>query len=64
MHRYTHDCRVLIDCVSLHSYMYHKLAISSSRYNLAAGTSEKIQLGALLAAFQIVRDLVVEQAMA
>ena len=32
------------------------------RYNLAAGTSEKIQLAALLGAFQIVRDTVVSQA--
>ena len=32
------------------------------RYHLSAGTSEKIQLGALLGAFQIVRDIVVQQA--
>ena len=31
------------------------------RYNLASGTSEKIQLGALLGAFQIVRDIVTAQ---
>ena len=35
--------------------------VASFRYNLASGTSEKIQLGALLGAFQIVRDIVVEK---
>ena len=32
------------------------------RYHLSAGTSEKIQLGALLGAFQIVRDMIVKLA--
>lgn len=33
-----------------------------SRYRLAAGTSEKIQLSSLIAAFQVTRDLVVAEA--
>jgi replication factor C subunit 3/5 len=36
--------------------------MATVEYNLSAGTSEKIQLGALLGAFQIVRDMVVQQA--
>lgn len=32
------------------------------RHRLAAGTSEKIQLGALVAAFQVTRDLIVNEA--
>lgn len=35
---------------------------SLSRYRLAAGTSEKIQLSSLIAAFQVTRDLVVAEA--
>lgn len=33
-----------------------------SRYRLAAGTSEKIQLSSLIAAFQVTRDLVLAEA--
>lgn len=33
-----------------------------SKYRLAAGTSEKIQLSSLIAAFQVTRDLVVAEA--
>ena len=31
------------------------------RYNLSVGAAEKIQLGGLLGAFQIARDIVTEQ---
>jgi hypothetical protein len=34
------------------------LFVISSRHRLASGTSEKIQLGSLLAAFQVARDMV------
>ena len=40
----------------------HLDIVPPCRYNLTAGTSEKIQLGALLGAFQIVRDIVTSQA--
>lgn len=36
--------------------------LSLFRYRLAAGTSEKIQLSSLIAAFQVTRDLIVAEA--
>lgn len=36
--------------------------LSVYRYRLASGTSEKIQLSSLIAAFQVARDLVVMEA--
>ena len=32
------------------------------RYRLASGTSEKIQLGSLVSAFQVARDMVLQEA--
>jgi len=32
------------------------------RYRLSSGTNEKIQLSSLIAAFQVARDIVIEEA--
>ena len=49
-------------CVRMCFVCAYNCVFVGCRYNLSAGTSEKIQLGALLGAFQIVRDMVVQQA--
>ena len=39
-------------------FNYMRACVHTCRYNISAGTSEKIQLGALIGAFQSVRDIV------
>lgn len=42
--------------------LYTQLGIVIPRYRLSVGTSEKIQLSSLIAAFQVTRDLIVAEA--
>ena len=46
-------------CRAILSPYFHLL---SFRYRLSVGTSEKIQLSSLIAAFQVTRDLIVTEA--
>ena len=41
-------------------FNYMHACVRTCRYNISAGTSERIQLGALIGAFQNVRDIVGE----
>lgn len=42
--------------------LYTQLGLVIPRYRLSVGTSEKIQLSSLIAAFQVTRDLIVAEA--
>lgn len=42
--------------------LYTQLGVVLPRYRLSVGTSEKIQLSSLIAAFQVTRDLIVAEA--
>ena len=42
--------------------LYTQPEVVIPRYRLSVGTSEKIQLGSLIAAFQVTRDLIVAEA--
>lgn len=42
--------------------LYTQLGFVIPRYRLSVGTSEKIQLSSLIAAFQVTRDLIVAEA--
>lgn len=42
--------------------LYSQPGVGVFRYRLSVGTSEKIQLSSLIAAFQVTRDLIVSEA--
>ena len=58
----SHDSGTNSDRKQNRFFMYSCFCFLLFRHRLASGTSEKIQLSSLISAFQVARDLVLEEA--